>query len=196
MMKSFVKPMHVTILFGIISGLAFMPMPIALSSGLSWPLVFRLSIWFDLTCYAFLLTRWGKGTFKNMVFPLLLIFITGIFGNGTLMFLLQCLCVLSWIRSSLGFQKSLLTILFTELVLSLGGGTLVTFLTPQTQVGWALGIWLFFLVQSLYFVSWEDHKAIEGEKQKEVDPFERASRQVERILSTRLRPPSDSVGYP
>lgn len=195
-MKNSVKPMHGTILFGIISGLTFMPMTMALSYVLSWPLVFRLSIWFYLSCYAFLLTWWGKGTFKNMIFPLLLIFITGMFGNGTSVFLLQCLCVLSWIRSSLGFQKSAFLMLLTELVLSLGGGILGAFLAPQTQIGWALGIWLFFLVQSLYFVSWEGRNAIEGEKQKEVDPFERASRQVERILSTRLLPPSDPAGSP
>jgi hypothetical protein len=86
--------------------------------------------------------------------------------------------------------------LITEFVLSLGGGILGVFLAPHTQVGWALGIWLFFLVQSLYFVSWEGRNAIEGEKQREVDPFERASRQVERILSTRLLPPSDPAGSP
>jgi hypothetical protein len=45
-----------------------------------------------------------------------------------------------------------------------------------------LGIWMFFLIQSLYFVIFEN-RAIMPENQYETDPFERASRQAEAILS-------------
>lgn len=183
-MKISVQPMQLTVFFGMICGLAFIPMSMAVSSMVYWPFSLRLILWLYLVLYAFLLTRWGKGTVKLIVFPLLVLFITGIFGDSNIFFVL-CLGVLSWIRSSVCFQKSLLMMLVTECVLSLGGGALVAFLTPQTKLAWALGIWMFFLAQSLYFVFWKDSDDPEEEKQG-IDPFERASRQVEKILSARL----------
>jgi hypothetical protein len=183
-MKTTGKPMQLTILFGMICGLTFIPMTMASSYMMYWPLSFRLIICLYLALYAFLLTRWGKGAVKFIVFPLLLLFITGIYSNSSIFFLL-CLGILSWIRSSLCFQKSLLMMLVTEFAISLGGGALVAFFAPQSNLAWALGIWLFFLVQSLYFVFGENNTDVEKETQG-IDSFERASRQTENILSTRL----------
>jgi len=183
-MKS--KPLQVTILLGIIGGLAFMPMTMALSYITYWPLFSsRLILWLYLVIYAFFLIRWGKRPLKLIIIPLLLLFLAGILESSNTVFFLLFLGILSWIRSSLCFQKSLLLMMFTELVLSLGGGTLMAFLAPQTRLAWSLGIWMFFLVQSLYFVSWEDRGNTEEEEQG-IDPFERASRQIEKFLSTKF----------
>jgi hypothetical protein len=183
-MKTSVKPMTATILFGIISAAMFIPMTIALRYITYWPLFsFRLILWLYLVCYALFLVRWGKGVLKLIVFPLLLLFLTAIVESSNIVFFLLFLGILSWIRSSLCFQKSLFMMLLTELVLCLGGGALIVFFYPQTQIAWTLGICQFCLVQSLYFISWEGRDAVEEEKQKEIDPFERASRQVEKILS-------------
>ncbi len=185
-MKRTAQPMLLTIVFGMICGLAFIPMTMALSYyRVYWPLSVRPILWVYLVIYAFLLTRWGKRTVKLIVFPLLLLFITSIFEHSNTVFFLLCLGVLSWIRSSICFQKSLLMMLVTELVISLGGGALVVFFNPQTNLAWAMGLWMFFLVQSLYFVFWKENEDIEEEEQGE-DPFERASEQVEKILSTKF----------
>jgi hypothetical protein len=48
--------------------------------------------------------------------------------------------------------------------------------------GWALGVWMFFLVQALYFVFIEYAGNIE-EETAQMDPFEQANRQAETILS-------------
>lgn len=79
------------------------------------------------------------------------------------------------------FQTQQVKRLFSEIILSLGGGALVAGLTPVPAVTWALGIWLFFLVQALYFVWFEKT----GEKMAEVkiDLFEKARMGAENILS-------------
>lgn len=174
--------MQLTILFGMICALAFIPMMMVLNSITYGVIPFRLIVWGYLVVYTVLLTLWGKKPVKLIVFPLLLLFIIGMFEYSNTVFFLVLLGILSWIRSSLCFQTSLLMMLVTEFMISLGGGALVILFHPQTQLAWALGIWMFFLVQSLYFVSWEDRKAIE-EGEQGIDPFERASRQVEKILS-------------
>jgi hypothetical protein len=71
-----------------------------------------------------------------------------------------------------------------ELLLCLAGGALVTVFTPGSTLSWALGIWLFFLLQALYFAIF-DGKAptLHDQYEQEVDPFERASRLAEDILS-------------
>jgi len=48
-------------------------------------------------------------------------------------------------------------------------------------LGWALGVWLFFLIQALYFVLFEYQS--EPQIKIEVDPFEKAKMAAEKILS-------------
>jgi hypothetical protein len=70
-----------------------------------------------------------------------------------------------------------------ELAISFGGGVLVVYLAPHSQVSWAMTVWMFFLIQSLYFVIFGDIGAAEKEKQR-LDPFEQARGQAEKILSS------------
>ena len=69
-----------------------------------------------------------------------------------------------------------------EIVLCLGGGAVVSYFAPQSMATWALGIWMFFLIQSLYFALFRDIP--KHEEELEVDAFERARNQAETILST------------
>jgi hypothetical protein len=186
-MKRTAQPMLVTIIFGMICGVAFFPMTMALSFYRAyWPLSFRLILWMCLVIYALLLVRWGKRTVKLIVFPLLLLFIIGFLEYSNTIFFILCLGVLSWIRSSVCFQKSLLLMLVTESAFSLGGGSLVAYFNPQTNLAWAMGIWMFFLVQSLYFAFWKESEDGQEEQEQELDPFERAWRQAEKLLSTKF----------
>lgn len=97
------------------------------------------------------------------------------------MFLLIALGIFSWIRSGICFQTLQVQRLCSEIILSLGGGGLVAGLTPVSAVTWALGIWLFFLVQALYFVWFE--KIGDKMAEIEIDLFEKARMGAEKILS-------------
>jgi hypothetical protein len=72
--------------------------------------------------------------------------------------------------------------LAVELLLCILGGILVVVFTPGSLFAWALGVWMFFLIQTLYFVFFEPADN-QQEESIQVDAFERASRQTETILS-------------
>jgi hypothetical protein len=77
----------------------------------------------------------------------------------------------------------LLKSLVTEVSLCLGSAALVVFFTPHSTITWGVAVWMFFLVQSVYFVVFANF----GEKEEdrmELDPFHQARSRAERILST------------
>ena len=69
-----------------------------------------------------------------------------------------------------------------EAALCSGGGALVVFFTPHSAITWGVTVWMFFLVQSVYFVIFADFGE-KSEKQVEIDPFHQARTRAERILS-------------
>ncbi len=180
-MKITRRPTIATILYGLMCGVTFIPVSIVLSYMIYWPEAFRLTIWSYLALYGLLLTRWGKVNPISIVFPLLTLFIFVFWGNSNSAFLLLALGILSWIRSGICFRRPLAEMLGVELLICIGGGALVAYFVPHSTFTWAIGIWLFFLVQSLYFVLTGDARS-EEDKLK-LDPFDEAKRQAERILS-------------
>ena len=70
------------------------------------------------------------------------------------------------------------------MLLYAAGGALIAALPPGSAFGWTLSIWMFFLVQALYFVVFDITTIAAEEKiALEIDPFERASRRAADILS-------------
>ena len=175
------RPMIATILYGLVCGVTFIPVSIVLSYVIYWPEAFRFAVWSYVALYGLLLTRWGKGSSISIVFPLLTLFIFVFWGNSNSSFLLLALAILSWIRSGISFRRPLVHMLGVELLICIGGGALVAYFAPHSTLTWAMGIWLFFLVQSLYFVLVGD--ATGEEDAVSMDPFEKARSQAERILS-------------
>jgi len=72
--------------------------------------------------------------------------------------------------------------LAVELLLCFLGAVLVQVFTPGSVLAWALGVWMFFLVQALYFVFFE-HTDNQQEESIQMDAFEKANRQAEGILT-------------
>jgi hypothetical protein len=92
------------------------------------------------------------------------------------------LVVLSWIRSGICFkEKPFLKRFGAEIGLGLATGLLVSAAMPAGAIASALGIWLFFLIQALYFVLF-DYRS-DPEAKIEVDPFEKAKMAAQKILS-------------
>ena len=97
-------------------------------------------------------------------------------------FLFTAVGMLCWIRSGICFKnESILKRLAAEIGLGLGIGLLVSGALPAVDLVWALGVWLFFLIQALYFVLFDYRR--EREIKIEVDPFEKAKMAAETILS-------------
>ena len=180
--KSKTMPIRLTIVWGLIGGLVYIPLCSALSLMVFWPLGIRLSLWILLVGYAVLLSRWASRPLRSIGLPLLLLLLTAFLIQSSTAFLLTAVLVLSWIRSGICFKgKPLLKRFGAEMVLGLGSGLLVYGASPGGTLIWALGVWLFFLIQALYFVLFEYQS--DSQTKIDVDPFERAKMAAEKILS-------------
>jgi hypothetical protein len=176
------RPIRTTILYGLVWGILFVLTGIFFRYTLSWPHLFRLMIFLCLAGYAWLLAGWSeKGRFA-ILFPLSFLFLLLFCRIPSNTFLLLFLWMLSWIRSGICFPETPGKAMGIEAILCIGGGALVASFTPQSTPALALGIWLFFLVQSFYFMIMGD--GIETDMENpEVDLFDQARMRAERIIS-------------
>ena len=71
--------------------------------------------------------------------------------------------------------------LIAEIGLGVGAGLAMSAVVFTATVSASLGIWLLFLIQTLYFVMFEYRQ--EPANRLDVDPFERARMAAEQILS-------------
>ncbi len=181
-MKSTANPIRSTIIWGLIGGLLYIPLCVALSRFLFWPASFQVSLWVLLAGYAVLLSRWAPESLRSISLPLLLLFLAAFFIRSTSAFLFTSLVMLGWIRSGICFkEKPSLKRFGAEIGLGLATGLLVCGAMPAVDLASALGIWLFFLIQALYFVIFDYRSDFEAEI--EVDPFEKAKMAARKILS-------------
>ncbi|MBI9077065.1 MAG: hypothetical protein JEZ02_16770 [Desulfatibacillum sp.] len=171
-----------TIWFALACGLLFVPATMALGifAGPYW--AFRLVLWGFLAGYALLLRRWANARTLSCLFPLTLLLALVFVGLPRVTFLVAALVILAWIRSGIYFSGPGARAWVMELGVSVGGAMLVNMLSPHSLLTWALAVWLFFLVQSLFFVLGPDNGAT-WEDPFKPEPFEQARQRAERILS-------------
>jgi hypothetical protein len=172
-------------MWGLISGLLYIPLCLSLSRFVFWPVSFQISAWLLLAGYAVLLSRWAPKSLSSISLPLLLLFLAALFVRSTGTFLFTAFVMLGWIRSGICFKtKPFFKRLGAEIGLSLAAGLLAFGAVPATAITWALGIWLFFLIQALYFVLFDDGS--EAKIDIVVDPFEKAKMAAQKILSSQI----------
>jgi hypothetical protein len=181
-MKNNPKPVYATIFFGLMCALAFIPLNMALNSVVFRPDTFFIIIWFYLAGYSLLLARWRKTRLHRLAVPLLLLAGAAFLVHSLTIFLLISLGMLSWIRSWICFPKSFFRMLVVEPLFCFGSGAVIGIFTPASTPAWAMGIWLFFLIQALYFVFFDDSVQRRAEKIL-ADPFESAMAAAKKILS-------------
>ncbi len=180
-MKTVAKPIRTTLIFGLICGLLMALFFSGMRRTFLYYPMFQGLIWTCLAAYGVLLARWSATPLSRVIFPLALPLILLAFNAPSDVFLLCCLFMLSWVRSGVCFPGKLLGSLGAELAICFGGAALIGFFEPRSALSWGLGVWLFFLVQSLYFMFQAGgDKTVEDEES--ADPFEAARRNAEEIL--------------
>jgi Na+/H+-translocating membrane pyrophosphatase len=188
-MKLLQRPIAAILGFGLIGGLSFIPVSLALEAVVSPPSAMCLTLWLFAAAHGFLLRQWSGRKSSIVLFPILVLLLAAFLVDSIAAFFLLMLAVTSWIRSGICFTEKRTAKLAVEILLCGIGATLVALFTPGTAFGWALGIWLFFLLQSLYFVIFENRiMAPENKHEFALDSFERASRQAEIILGNYASP--------
>jgi len=184
-MKILPRPVLTTILFGFVCGISFFPLNRVLTTMFFWPSAICLTLWLFSAGYALFLNHWSKNKIMPILFPLLILLIAAFLVESVAAFFFLALAVISWIRSGICFQEHGRIRLVVESLLCAAGGAMVAVYTPGSDLGWTLGIWMFFLLQALYFAIFDSITPTPQRKYElETDPFERASRRAEDILST------------
>ena len=174
-------PILTTILYGFAAALFFIPAVIVMGKIMTWPLAFRLAIWAIILGYSYLLVSWsGKGPVQ-IIFPQLILLAAALWSNSVVFFLVLAILVLGWIRQRC-FMKSTVKTLLIETVVTGSAVALILFFNPHSTPSLAISTWLFFLVQSLYFVFF--YPAVTADNTTSTDRFTRASKQAEEILSS------------
>ncbi len=168
-----------TIVYGMIGAVMVWPAAGLLSGVLGWATAFKAMLWVCLSGYAMLLVRWSGKHALAPLFPLALLFGAVPWSGGA--FFCMLLGGLAWIRSGICFEHARFRAIIAESITIAGGVGLVAMIGPTTAVTGSLCIWLFFLVQSLYFFIVPSSTTVK-ESVRPADPFERAYRHARRIL--------------
>ena len=178
------RPVLMTILFGIFCGMSLFPLKLMLDHWFFRPVPVCLTLWLFAAGYALLLCLWSRQNLTSVLFPILFLFFTVFLVQSTAAFFYLALAKIGWIRSGICYQKSRGTRLVIELLVGLTGGVLVAVFTPGSTLAWVLGVWLFFLLQALCFIIFDGEiRPSQSKFEQEIDPFERAYRGAEHILS-------------
>jgi len=182
-MKTKSSPVRTTIVYGALCAVAFYAISL-LSPFVILNFAHPLSGWLLIAGYGYFLAKWEGKPKGRLLFPLSLsLLATMALPPSTSFVLLPVhLLTLSWIRSDILFGDRGLRSLILESLLSFGGAISAAALTTNTLGGTAIAIWIFFLVQSLYFPL----RSSETEMKTATPPdtFEQAERRVERILAS------------
>ncbi len=172
------KPIRNTVWLGAMAGLVMAGTTFLIAPLLGWTLTVNLTLAVIFVAYGrLLLHRADRGPGAALLAGAILVAValTGRMPG----YLALLLGMLSWLRSGVCFPGPMIPKAMAELALCLGGAALVAVFAPRTPLSWALGVWLFFLVQSLYFVGQSDGRA---SRDPGGDPFEAARRRAERLL--------------
>jgi len=175
------KPIRTTVFFGLLSALCFIPFSQVFTSSLGWLMAYKLFLLLNLAIYSVLLCRWSKTSPAAILFPLLLLSGVALWPHTYTGFILIALAVFSWIRSGVCFKSTPVRAIIAEIATVVAGVGFMLFWWPDSPLAQPLAIWLFFLIQTLYFyivpgITKQRSDAVSK------DSFEQACREMERLL--------------
>lgn len=147
-----ISPITATAIFG---GLAALLSAGAISLPLhfvAWPARLNATLFLCLAAYAAWLARLSARPIRGCAAPLLLLSAVLASAASVTGFVFPAAAGLAWIRSGICFPGPVLRRAAAEILTLSAGLALTTLLRLPGIAGWALGLWLFFLIQALYFV--------------------------------------------
>jgi len=110
------------------------------------------AILFCLAAYSAFLARSTGRSLRTLFAPLCMLSAVLAAAPSVIGFAVPAAVGLSWVRSGICFQGSMTRRLTAEAVVCPAGLALVWLLQAPGPSGWALGTWMFGLIQALYFV--------------------------------------------
>jgi hypothetical protein len=127
------------------------------------PATLNLALFLCLGAYAPLLARKSRTPIRALAGPLLLLAAVLPVAASAGGFALPAATGLAWIRSAICFRGPLARRLVAETLTAAAGLAVCAGLRPPGVTGWVLAVWMFFLIQALYFVIVEAPPVARGE---------------------------------
>jgi len=175
------RPIRTTLVYGLVCAVAVVPATGLLAAYTGWSPAFKLMLWTALCGYAVLLARWSAKGLGGMLLPLALLLGSALWPGIDAAFFFLALGVFSWLRSGICFSRFPIRAVAAETITAAGGAGLIVLLNPGSAIAWSVSIWLFFLMQALYFFIVPAAGNATADQPGE-DPFETALREARRIL--------------
>ena len=145
------------------------------------PAAANAAIFLCLAAYSVFLARSNGRSQRALFAPFFMLSAVLAVAGSVAGFAVPAAAGLSWVRSGICFPGSMTRRLCAEALTCPAGLAVVWLLQPPGPYGWALGIWMFGLIQALYFVVVD----IEGPglPEKQVpDRIEQARRRADALL--------------
>jgi hypothetical protein len=117
------------------------------------PVGMNLSIFLCLVAYSAFLARTGSRNLRDLFAPLFLLSAVLAASGSVAGFALPAAAGLSWLRSGICFPGPTARWVCAEALTCAGGLALTWLLLPPGPYGWTLGMWMFGLIQALYFLA-------------------------------------------
>ena len=110
------------------------------------------AIFLCLAAYSAFLARSSGRSLRALFAPLFMLAAVLAVAGSISGFVVPAAACLSWVRSGICFSGSMPRRVCAEAVICAAGLALAWLLQPPGPYGWALSIWMFGLIQALYFV--------------------------------------------
>ena len=152
-MRHSISPLLATVIFAaaaaaLLAGAASLPLRSTYR-----PVGMNLSIFLCLAAYSIFLARVSGRNLRDLFAPLFLLAAVLASAGSVTGFALPAAAGLSWIRSGICFPGPTARRVDAEVFICAGGLALTWLLQPPGPYGWALGMWMFGIIQALYFLA-------------------------------------------
>jgi len=152
-MKQNFSPLVATVVFAAAAGLLLAAVACLPLRSIHRPTAANAAIFLCLTAYAAFLARSSGQNLRALFAPLFLLAAVLAAASSVVGFALPAAAGLSWIRSGICFPGPMARRACAEAITCTSGLILIWLLQPPGPYGWALGIWMFGLIQALYFLA-------------------------------------------
>jgi hypothetical protein len=150
------------------------------------PAILNASLFLCLAAYAAFLARRSGGPLQDLAAPICILSAVLVTAGSVADFVVPAAAVLSWIRSGICFRGPAQRRILAEALTCPPGLLLAAALRPPGGLGWALSVWLFFLVQAAYFALVDAEGAAGKRRTAAAAPAPARTRAAELIRERRL----------
>ena len=175
------SPIPATVMFAAGAALlvaAAMSLPLRL---IPRPTPLNVAMFLCLAAYAAILARSSGKPFRALFAPFLMLSAVLPVAASVTGFVVPAAACLAWVRSGICFPGPIARRVVAEALTGAAGLALCAALLPPGSSGWALGLWMFFLIQALYFVIVDAPPASRSER-PELDPRQTVRSRVQALL--------------